>query len=123
MIQLLESMLNILKRKSASKYFYFLLKLSFSVVFVFSIINLVFACNMKQGAIFDVKLISKIDIGMSKEDVIALLGEPMFTSSHDYDCLCYYFYSYPWFMYFKISRRYLVLFFEDSNLKEYFFRL
>ncbi len=117
-------MLNILKKKLANEYFCrWHVKLKISFIFIYFLIGLSFASTIQQGEFIDTSLVSKIYVGMNKSEVIKIFGEPVLKSLYNCDCICYYFYLYPSNCYASVTKQYLILFFENSFLKEFFFRL
>jgi outer membrane protein assembly factor BamE (lipoprotein component of BamABCDE complex) len=102
---------------------YFFKVFIFLVFYFLFVINLSFAINIRQGEVINVNQVYNIKIGMSKADIINLFGTPELVSDCDIDYLCYYFYFFPNNIYLKVKRQYLVLFFKDSFLVSYFFRL
>lgn len=115
MIQLLENMLSILKRKLVNKLIYLIIFFLFTS-FVFS------KDCIKQGELVSIESILSISLGMHKNDVLKTLGNPMLVSPYNVDCICYYFYFFSSNVYEPIKRRYIVLFFNESLLSSYFFR-
>lgn len=99
-------------------------KLIFGVILFFLFFNLCFAkIDIKQGELINEDAFSNIYIGMNKEEVLKNLGTPILVAPYNCDCLCYYFYFFSNKEVISIKRRYLVLFFEESLLISYFFRI
>lgn len=112
-------MLNILKKKLVSKFF-----------FIFLIVSLLAYCSasfasidIKQGDTINYDVLSKIYIGMSKNDVLKNFGIPILLPNCNSDCFCYYYYDLPFDKYSDVKYNYILMFFDKSSLVSYFFRL
>ena len=111
-------MLNMLKRKLVSKLFLFYL------YFLFLFYSISFAnVDIKQGDEINDKFLSKIYIGMSKNDVLKNFGTPVLLPNFDDDCFCYYFYSFPVDKSNCVKYNYVLMFFDKSLLNSYYFKI
>lgn len=79
--------------------------------------------NVNQGEIIEDDFFSKIYIGMNKQDVLKKIGTPILYPKSDFECFCYYYYYHPSKSSLSIKTRYIVMFFNNSLLISYFYRL
>lgn len=107
-----------LKKKLANK-----LILSFLAVFFLFFSSSLAHVDMKQGDDINDEFLSKIVIGMSKNDVLKIFGTPVLLSSLDEDCFCYYYYNFPIDKSSDIKYNYVLMFFNKSLLMSYHFKI
>lgn len=107
-----------LKKKLVSKLFLF------CISFLFLFCSVCFAnVDIKQGDDINDEFLSKIYIGMSKNDVLKNFGTPVLLPNFEGDCFCYYFYSLPVDMSDFIKYNYILMFFDKSLLVSYYFKI
>ncbi|HIH2762926.1 MAG TPA: outer membrane protein assembly factor BamE domain-containing protein [Candidatus Azoamicus sp.] len=107
-----------LKKKLANKLF-----LSFWVVFFLFFSSSFAHVDIKQGDDINDEFLSKIVIGMSKNDVLKIFGTPVLLSNLDEDCFCYYYYNLPIDKSSDIKYNYILMFFNESLLISYYFKI
>lgn len=108
-----------LKKKSLNKIFLFFL---ISLLFFYSSIVLA-NIDVKQGDDINDDFLSKIYIGMSKNEVLKKFGIPILLPNCDSDCFCYYYYYFPLDKSTAIEYRYVLMFFNKSLLVSYFLKV
>lgn len=107
-----------LKKKLVSKLFLFFV----SLLFLFCSIS--FAnVDIKQGDDINNEFLSKIYIGISKNDVLKDFGTPVLLPNFEEDCFCYYFYSLSVDKSSCIKYSYILMFFDKSLLISYYFKI
>lgn len=107
-----------LKRKLVNKLFLLfisLLFLFFSSSFAYIDIN--------NGDDINDDFLSKIVIGMNKNDVLKSFGMPVLLPNLEEDCFCYYYYSLPIDKASSIKYNYVLMFFDESILIYYYFKI